>query len=259
MLSEIQLKLNSLPVIFYINLDKRKDKRKYMEDQFELLNIKDYKRISADRFSVDNFSNWEHKIFGPKYNQIIRLSTLLNQFQIIIDWYDSNISECCLIVEDDVNFLVSKYWNFDWKYFFSNLPCNWDCVQLHIIGENFIPVGLTRRTRNNHSAACFLINRQLAYKLKKMHYDKGKFHFYTNYGYGKNWPTYHYQSADFLPYEIGVTYSFPIFITNSDFNSDSYGYCSNFMAKKSDKIVLDWWKNKSKFYSLTDLFSLDTH
>lgn len=258
MSNDSRLKLLDIPQIFYINLDERDDRKNYMEKQFKLLDIKKYQRISANRFSPHNFHNWKNIIIGEYHNQVPRLSTLLNQFQTIIDWYDNNSSDTCLIMEDDVNLLTSKYWSFDWNYFFSRLPLNWDCVQMHIIGEKYIPMGLTTRTRNNHSAACFLISRNFAHKLKNQYYFEGKFKFHNSYGYSENWPNYHYQSADFVPYNIGITYSFPLFITNSTFISDSYKTSVNFMAKKSDHITLKWWKEESSKYSLDDLFYLDS-
>ncbi len=258
-ISSLRYKFKKIPHIFYLNLDKREDRKKYIEKQLNLLGIKNFTRISADKFSAETFNLWKNKISCKITNDIPRLSTLLNQLQTIIDWYESNSSDYCIIAEDDVNFLTAKYWPFTWEYFFSKLPCNWDCVQLHVIGEYFIPMGLSNGSKNNHSAACYLINRTFASKLKQMHYVDGKFKFYTNYGYDQTWSEYHYQSADFVPYEVGVTYTFPLFITNSDFVSDSYINSTNFMAKKSDLVTLAWWKNLiENNYTLEDLFSRDS-
>lgn len=254
----IKSKLIGIPHIRYLNLDCRKDRKNYIENQFKQCGITNYIRISADRYGPHNYDMWKHKlIFKKRYNKISYISILINQFQSIIDWYYENISETCLIIEDDLNFGMSKFWSFDWRYLIENLPCNWDCVQFHIIGEKFIPMGLSRRSRNNHGATCYLINRTYAEKLIKMHYDNGNFIFYENYGYN-NWIHYHYQSPDFVPYEIGITYSFPIFITNSNFDSDCCENRVNHMAKRSDYTTLKWWKNKSQEFSLIDLFSLNS-
>ena len=250
-------KLKNIPHIRYINLNKRVDRKEYIENQFKEYGIFNYIRISADRYGPHNYEDWENKlIFNKRDNKISYISILVNQLQSIIDWYNENISENCLILEDDLNLVSVKFWPFDWDYFINRLPCNWDCVQLHVIGERHIPMGLTRRTRNNHGATCSLINRKYAKKLIDMHYVDGKFKFYNNYGYSKYWPKYHYQSPDFVPYEIGVTYTFPIFVTNSNFGSDCYDGLVNLMAKKSDYVTLKWWKNDSQKYSLDDLFDI---
>ena len=251
-------KLKNIPHIRYLNLDERVDKRNYLENEFKKYGISNYVRISANRYDPHNYNEWKKYLLVDQIqNEIRRISTLINQFQSIIDWYDQNISETCLITEDDLSFYTVKFWPFDWNYLVSRLPYNWDCVQLHIIGENHIPMGLTRRTRNNHSAGCYLINRQFASKLKNLYYTDSKFKFHNNYGLLKSWPIYHYQSADFIPYEIGITYSFPIFITNSNFLSDSCIGKINMMARKSDSLVLKWWRDESQKYSLDDLFLLD--
>jgi hypothetical protein len=258
-------KLRGIPPIRYLNLDKRVDKKEYMENQFKKYNIKNYIRISADRYSPENYDIWSAKACHNfiKYSTVSRISLLVNQLQSIIDWYYENSSETCLILEDDLNFITSEFWPFDWEYMVSRLPCNWDCVQFHIIGSHNITMGLTKRTRNNHAATCYMINRTYAEKLIKMHYIDGKFKFYDNYGYGKNWPFYHYQSADFVPYEIGVTYSFPIFISNSNFPSDCLNYQFktedkvNLLARKTDYYVSKWWKDESNQYSLNDFFIPD--
>jgi hypothetical protein len=256
-IENIKNNLDGIPHIRYLNLDNRVDRKEYMENQFSILEISNYVRVSADRYSPHNFNEWKKCLITEKIkNKISYISILINQLQSIIDWYNDSISETCLILEDDLSFLTSKYWNFNWKYFESHLPCNWDCVQLHIIGETYIPMGLTKRTRNNHAATCYLINRRYAEKLIQMHYFDGKFKLYDNYGY-KNWPVYHHQSPDFVPYEIGITYSFPLFITNFTFSSDCYGGNINGMAKKSDVIVSNWWREKSHEYSVEELFSLD--
>ena len=254
---DLKNKLKNIPHIRYLNLDERVDRRDYLENEFKKYDISNYVRISANRYGPHNYEDWEKQlIFEKRNNKISYISILVNQLQSIIDWYNENVSETCLILEDDLNFATTKYWSFDWDYLISRLPCNWDCVQLHIIGGNHIPMGLTRRTRNNHGATCSLINRKYAKKLIDMHYVDGKFKFYNNYGYSEYWPKYHYQSPDFVPYEIGVTYSFPMFITNSNFGSDCYDGLVNLMAKKSDYVTLKWWKNDSQKYSLDDLFNI---
>jgi len=251
-------KLKNIPHIRYLNLDERLDRRDYLENQFKKYGISNYVRISANRYGPHNYEDWEKQlIFEKRNNKISYISILVNQLQSIIDWYNENVSETCLILEDDLNFSTVNYWSFDWDYLVNRLPCNWDCVQFHIIGERYIPMGLTRRTKNNHGATCYLINRRYAKKLIDMHYVNGKFKFYNNYGYAAYWSIYHYQSPDFVPYEIGITYSFPIFITNSTFGSDCYDGKINMMARKSDSLILKWWREDSQKYSLDDLFLLD--
>jgi hypothetical protein len=253
-------KLKNLPPIYYFNLDHRKDRKEYIEKQFLDHGITNYHRVNSSRYSVENYKDWRSKVVTDKLRtQVWFLATLIDRIHGIIDWYESNISETCLIVEDDFCLDPVEYWNFDWKTFVDNLPCTWECVQLHIIGEKFIRMNLSKWTVNNHSTGCILINRSYAKKLIDLHYIEGKFKLYSNYGYSKKWPEYHYQSVDFVLYQIGVTYSIPIFTTNYNFISDGYRNGKiNYMAKNSDQLVLDWWKNKSPDYTLDDVFYLNS-
>ena len=254
-------KLDGIPHIRYLNLESRTDRKEWMEEHFDKYGITDYVRISADRYGPHNYDEWKEKLTVHEYGKYVRkdnicyVSILVNQLQSIIDWYNEGISETCIIAEDDLNMDTVKFWPFNWRYLTSKLPCNWDCVQLQIIGGQWMPMGLTNRTKNNHGATAYLINRRYAEKLIDMHYKDGMFVFYNNYGYSKNVDEYHYQSPDFVPYEIGVTYSFPVFITNSKFGSDCYDGKVNMMAKKSDYVCVKWWKLMSSNYTLKDLFT----
>jgi hypothetical protein len=257
---KLHSKLVGIPPIYYCNLDYRKDRREYLEQQFSNYGIENYFRVDASRYSSENYDDWKSKVAIDKLRgKIWGLSTLVVRMQGVIDWYNSEISDYCLLVEDDLSFELVEYWNFNWETLMNKLPCNWECVQMHIIGNRFISMNISRWLRNNHSAGCLLINRSYAKKLINLHYIDNKFTFYSNYGYSKKWPQYHYQSVDFVMYQIGITYSIPIFTCNYNFVSDSYRNGNiNQMLKTSDELVLDWWKNKSKDYVLDDLFSLDS-
>lgn len=256
---KLHSKLEGLPPIYYFNLDHRTDRKDYIETQFMNYGVTNYHRVNSSRYSVENYKEWKPKVVIDKLRtQVWFLATLVDRMHGIIDWYNSNISETCLMVEDDICFEPIKYWNFDWKTFVDNLPCNWECIQLHIIGETFIQTSLSKWTRNNHSTGCILINRSYAEKLIKLHYIDNQFVLYSNYGYNSNWPEYHYQSVDFVLYQIGVTYSVPIFTTNYNFLSDGYRNGKiNHMSKNCDILVLDWWKKTSPNYNLNDIFHLN--
>ena len=75
-------------------------------------------------------------------------------------------------------------------------------------------MNLHRRTNNNQGATCYMINRRYAKKLIDIHWIDGKLKFHENYGMSSTFPKFYYQSPDYVPYEIGVTYSIPLFTTN---------------------------------------------
>ena len=253
-------KLNGLPPIYYFNLNHRKDRREYLEKHFLKYDIKNYFRVDSSRYSVSNYNDWKDKVVIDKLRtKVWYLATLVDRIHGILQWYKSGISETCLVVEDDICFDTCKYWNFDWNYFVNRLPVNWECIQLHIIGEKYVKMNLSKWSVNNHSTGCILINRSYAEKLRRLYFKDGKFVLYSNYGYNEKWPEYHYQSVDFVMYQIGITYSIPLFITNYNFISDGLRNGGiNTMAKNSDIIVEDWWRSQSKNYSVDDLLFLNS-
>ena len=254
------IKLKGLPPVYYFNLDNRPERKSHIENQFTKYEIGNYHRVNSSRYSVENYEEWKSKVVIDKLKTSVwRLATLIDRMHGIIDWYNSNISETCLVVEDDLCLEPVEYWQFDWETFVEHLPCNWECIQLHIIGERFIKMGLSKWTRNNHSTGCILINRSYAEKLIKLHYINDKFKLYSNYGYSDIWPEYHYQSVGFVLYQIRMTNSIPIFTTNYNLLSDGLRNGKiNHMSKNCDEIVLDWWKNKSINYTLDDIFYLNS-
>ena len=50
-------KLQNLPPLYYINLDGKPDRRKFMEDQFDYWQIENYERISAYDGREDDLSD----------------------------------------------------------------------------------------------------------------------------------------------------------------------------------------------------------
>lgn len=260
MMNKLHSKLNGIPPIYYFNLDHRTDRKEYLEEEFSKYGIENYFRVNSSRYSVDNYEEWKSEVVIDKLRtKVWFLATLIDRIRGAIDWYNSDISDTCLLVEDDISFDLVGYWNFDWKTFMNRLPCNWECVQLHIIGNRFVSINMSKWIRNNHSTGCILINRSYVEKLIKLHYINEKFVFYSNYGYSDDWPQYHYQSVDFVMYQVGITYSIPIFTTNYNFISDGYRNGSiNEMSKNTDEIVLNWWKNKSKEYLIDDIFCLNS-
>ena len=235
-----------------------------MESQFKKWGITDYTRISVDKYSAKNYDDWKHRLiteYPPaKYDHPKNMSMLFNQFNTLIDWYNSNKSEHCIIMEDDLCLDSIKYWNFDWDYLMENLPCNWDCIQLYASSFNKLNLNLTRRHNGCHGSACFMVTRHYVEKLIKMFCYEDKYKIQYNYGYdgGAKWNTFSKiqpTSPDFVPYNIGVTYTFPIFTVNVDLKIPQIDEEVGIADVTCSKIILDWWKNHNVHYEKDKLFS----
>ena len=257
----IHEKLRGIPHIRYINLDERPKRNNLLEDEFSKYGITDYKRLSASTYSATKLrSNWDDFIHTPSTHAPRYTSILVNQLHSIIDWYQQEVSETCLILEDDLSFDLVEHWTFDWETLMSYIPKNWDCVQFHILGLKYMQMNLHRRTNNNQGATCYMINRRYAKKLIDIHWIDGKLKFHENYGMSELFPKFYYQSPDYVPYEIGITYSMPIFTTNRTLKyvSDAHESHINKHAIVADSCVRKWWKNEASKYQPSDIFSINT-
>ena len=250
--------------IYYLNLNNRTDRKDSMESQFQRWAITDYTRISVDEYSADNYDDWKHKLitmYPPeKYDHPRNISMLFNQFNTLIDWYYSNKSEQCIIMEDDICLDTIEYWNFDWDYLMENLPCNWDCIQLYVSSFSKLNLNLAYRHNGCHGSACFMVTRNYVEKLMKMFCYEDKYIINYNYGYdgGSKWhslPEAQPTSPDFVPYNIGVTYTFPLLNVKTNLKVAQDNESVNTSDTICSKIILDWWKNHSKYYGRDKLFS----
>lgn len=157
-------KLKGIPPIYYINLDRSEDRKKYMEDQFKFWEIEDYTRISGYDGTVDDLSD----ILKGKYPDQMNskdVGCCTSHLKAIKYWYENSDTSCALIMEDDCDLDTVKYWPFTWKDFYSKVPFDYDIVQLAVINPGKMYLQLHKRFANDFSTACYLITRHHAKKL----------------------------------------------------------------------------------------------
>ena len=167
-------KLKNLPPIYYINLDKSLDRKKYMEDQFNYWKIEDYTRISGYDGTEDDLSGILKGRYPDQMNSK-DVGCCTSHLKAIQHWYETSDSPCALIMEDDCDLEVVKYWPFTWMEFISKVPFDYDVIQLAIINPSQISMRLHRRFGNDYSTACYLITRHHAKKLVDYYCKNGKY------------------------------------------------------------------------------------
>ena len=249
--SSASSKLDGIPKIIYRNHESDTEKRDYMEEQFEMWNVTDYGRYSKE-YSEDNYDDWKDLILDDGLIQSpSELARTLNVIKPIIDWYDSESSETCIFMEDVVDFSMVHKWLFDWKFLDYHLPYNWDCIQMFVSSKKFIRMHLHPWVSSNGSYYAFMVTRTFAKRLKHYHYVDGKY----KLGYpssNKSILSIDRGSIDTFFYDIGITYSLPIFCLNN-----------NLIPKIDNDTVRDhigsdairyWWSNKGSKFSNFELF-----
>lgn len=228
-------KLKNLPPVYYINLDDQIDRRQYMETQFKYWEIKDYTRISG----YDGRNSDLGEIISGRYPDYVNsgeIGCVTSHLRAIKYWYDNSDSKYALFLEDDVELSTARFWNFTWSEFFCRVPYNWDCLQLAIICTGDIHVTLHNRFVNDFSTAAYVINRQYAEKLIKLHVRGDKYKLDQNV---KPRPT-----ADDLIYNAGVTYSCPLFLYKTEHGSSIHEDHVEIFHKTNYEAINNYWKQQ---------------
>lgn len=254
-------KLGGIPKIYYLNCDHMEDRKKYMENQFEIYGIDNYERISKNLYTEKNYEQWkklilDEKIFLSKKN----LGTTILNLKTIIDWYDNDNSEYCIIMEDNINLSLCEKWIFDWQTLMDNLPYNWDCIQLYTSPSKVIKMHLSPKEEDCKSTSCYMITRHFAKKIKLLHYCNKQFKLYINEKNDKI-PYFEYGSFNYFLYELGITYTIPLFNLNSKFIDDNMEDDDNLydllLQKLASESIEYWWSVKSMKCSTYEFFNFN--
>lgn len=239
-------RLSGIPKIIYST----NDNGEYMEEQFKIWDIKNYRRHDK-KYTEKNYNEWRELILDDDLVQSPKnLAIALNVIDSIIEWYDNNESEVCIFMDDDVDISLATKWFFDWKFLEQHLPYNWDCIQLFCSSKKVIKMHLHPWKDDNSSCKCFMITRYFAKRLKNYHYKnkKYKLHYSTP---NRSIPFYEYGNLHRFFYDLGITYTLPIFSLNSDLETEDN---NDLFDRVSSEAIKYWWNNKSSFFSNFEFF-----
>jgi hypothetical protein len=235
-------KLNGIGPIYYLNLDGQPERREYMESQFKYWEIENYTRISAYDGREDDLSD----IIKGRYPEMMssgEIGCVASHLKAIKHWYETSDSPYAIIMEDDCNLDLVKYWNFTWSDFYCRIPYDWDVMQIAIICTGDVHVKVHKRFVNEFSTACYLITRHHAEKLLRLHVRGNKYKLDNGV---KPRPV-----ADDLIYNSGNTYSLPLLLYRIElgssihpdhidaFHRGNYDAQFNYWSQKGSEITID--------------------
>lgn len=243
-------KLKNLPPIYYLNLDEQEDRRDYMERQFKYWEVENYERISAYDGRIDDLG---HLIVGSYPENITsgEIGCVTSHLKAIQHWLNTSESDVAMFMEDDVDLQTTSYWNFTWNEFCSQLPYNWDCVQLSIICTGPLHANLHKRFINDFSTACYILNRHYAEKLVRLHIRDTK---YVIDSRVKPRPV-----ADDLIYNSGNTYAIPLFLYRTELGSTIHPEHVDIFHKKNYDGILNYWKTSGPSQSIQSLMEYNAY
>ena len=122
-----------------------------------------------------------------------------------------------------------------WRDFQSQLPYDFDVVQLAIINPSSVSVRLHRRFVNDFSTASYLITRHHARKLVDLH-CRGDL-------YKLDQGVKPRAVADDLIYNSGNTFAIPIFLYKIELGSTIHDIHVDVFHRSSHDAIWDFWKN----------------
>ena len=237
-------KLKGLPPIFYINIDAQTDRAQYMEEQFKYWEIENYTRISAYDGREDDLSD----VIKGRYPDMMssgEVGCVTSHLKAIKHWMETSDSPYAIIMEDDCDISIVKYWNFTWQDFISRAPYAWDVIQLAIICTGNIVVPIHNRFINDFSTACYVITRHHAEKLIRNHIRGDKYK--LDNGVKPR------AVADDLIYNSGCTYATPIFLYKIELGSTIHPDHVDIFHKNSYNAILNFWETEGSQLSIDQI------
>jgi hypothetical protein len=243
-------KLKGIPRIYWLNLDADVQRRQYMEQQFEYWEIENHVRISGFDGREDDVSSHLKGRIPDNVTQN-ELGCCMSHLKAIKTFYEETDDEYCLILEDDVNFDIVKYWNFTWTDFFSLVPYDWDCLQLTTICTGDIHVKLHLKFINDFSAAIYLISRHHAAKIMRHHIRGNKFKL-------DNGVKPRAVSEDTI-LETGKTYTIPLFLYNLDMGSTIHPEHIDIFHRANYNALFQFWEQNGANIDIKDYMNYDPY
>ena len=242
-------KLKGLPPIRYINLDGQPERVQYMEDQFSYWGIDNFKRISAYDGRDDDLSD----LLKGRYPDNMtsgEVGCVTSHLKLLKQWLEETDEPILLVMEDDCDISTVAHWPFSWRDFQSQLPYDFDVVQLAIINPSSVTIQLHRRFVNDFSTACYLITRHHAQKLVNLHCR-------DNY-YKLDQGVKPRAVADDLIYNSGNTFAIPLFLYKIELGSTIHDIHINVYHRSSHDAIWNFWKNNATDLDWTgNLFQYD--
>lgn len=240
-----QNKLEDFPTTYYVSLKESKDRQIKLEQAFAEYNVFP-KAILSKRFAECD------DVITGKYVYQLNEGTkgcCVSHLKAIQNWYETTDEDYAFFCEDDLSLETIQYWDFTWKDFISQLPQDWECIQLLTIRDDVEDLNLRQRYWNDWGATAYILKRSYAKKLIDIYIP-----------YTRN-NTYHLEipNQDIMPLienilftSLGQVYTAPLFVENIDFNSTFVGKDDDVNEGqknnhiKAHQVVMNLWKGQLK-------------
>ena len=248
-------KLDGIGPIYCINLDGQPERWEYMENQFKHWEIENYERISAYDGREDDLSD----IISGRYPEMMssgEIGCTTSHLKAMKHFLDTSDAPYAIMMEDDCNLDMVKFWNFTWNDFIAHAPYDYDVIQLAIICTGDMHVRLHKRFVNDFSTACYVITRHHAEKLVLLHCRGG----YTGkQKYKLDQGVKPRPVADDLVYNSGNTFAIPLLIYKVELGSSIHPEHIDLIHKGNHDALWNFWQQQGASMEIADYMNYDPY
>jgi GR25 family glycosyltransferase involved in LPS biosynthesis len=246
-------KLKGFGPLYVINLDDQPERWAWMEDQLKYWEIEDYTRISAYDGRPDVGSDLSEIIQGRYPEQVSsgEIGCLTSHLKAIKHFYEETDAPYAIMMEDDCDISIARFWTFTWRQFMSRVPYDWDVVQVAIICPGELHVNIHRRFINDFSTACYVITRHHAKKLIDLHCRGEKYKLDNGV---KPRPV-----ADDLIYNSGASYACPIFLYKIELGSSIHPEHIEIFHRGSHNGLRELWETRGSDITIDMISDFDPY
>ena len=248
-------KLNTFGPVYCINLDGQPEGWDYMEEQFKYWELKDYTRISAYDGRDEDLSG----ILKGKYPDNItsgEIGCTTSHLKAMKHYLETSDAPYAIMMEDDCDLELVRFWNFTWTDFIAYLPYDWDVVQIAIICTGDLHVRLHKRFVNDFSTACYLVTRHHAEKLVRLHCRGG----YTGeQKYKLDNGCKPRPVADDLIYNSGNTFSIPLLLYKIELGSSIHQEHIDWIHKGNHQALSNFWVTNGSNVNIKEYMDYDPY
>lgn len=233
-----EIKLLDLPHILWINLNKNKKRRQYIEGEFKKYNLSNTRiealyGIDYDKFCITSkpMNTNEAKLeFGCSCSHLKALEHFIET---------PSIGDYCLIAEDDLSFEYITYWKKSFWEYIKEAPVNFNIIQLSLtfplnMYKELASTNMVKRKKYMLSAVVYLITRTAAIEL--LSFVPKINNRYDLRGLSNI-------KSDFFLFEtIDHVFSIPLFTYKTHFNSNIHQKHVKFFHIPCKNMITSIWK-----------------
>ena len=251
-LMEYSEKFIGIPKIYYLNRDEHTERKKYTENNFKKYNLQNYERISTSKYSELNYEEWKDLVVDIENYKLNKTTAgySITVIEFLKNWLETTDESSLILMRDNVDFELCKYWPFTWNELMGKIPYDWDCIQLGFENPYFIPFYL-HPVMPAHTFGPSLINRFYAKKLVRLHYKNEKYklcNYIANMSLGG-----HSGTVDYFIGQNGKTYCLPLLTTNPEFLNKKSGKYKISLACRNTYYY--WWQYGRSIFTLEEFFT----